>query len=160
MAEEQTGTPEPRAPVDAAEAVATGTQLLMPPTRLIRVAGVVHRVLEEIRAAPLDDAGRVRAVELLRSCVAELRRCLEPSAREELLRLLIDMDSAGTSDATLRVAQATVVGWVDGLLEGFQAAWSARLMTTMRPTNGGSMSKAGGQRTFGDAHDAIAGRYL
>ena len=128
-----------------------GLPMLLP-TRLIRIAGVAHGVLEEIHAAPLDELGRLRALGLLRSCVAELGQCLEPEFRTELHDLLVDLDGAGTSDATLRVAQATVVGWVDGLLRGMQANWSAELITNLRPGNGRSRLGSG------DPREALAGR--
>lgn len=128
--------------------------LLVPPLRLIRIAAVVHGVLEEIHAAPLDDLGRHRALELLRSCVTELRQCLEPDTRTELQGLLDDLDDAGTSDATLRIAHATVVGWLDGLLQRLQATWSAEFVSSMRPAGGRSGTGSGDQR------ERLMGRYL
>lgn len=108
-------------------------EIVAAPTTVIRIASVLRRALEEVRAAPLDAAGRARIGALLQTCVAELQRCLDPTLHAELLRLAGSVEwNDDTSDGELRIAEAALMGWLEGLLEGIEATWSAQLAAAVR----------------------------
>lgn len=114
-------------PTDGRPSQDAAVEVVTAPTTLIRVTGVLRRVLRELRGAPLDDAGRHRMRVLLRSCLRELDECLDPSLRGELRRVMERVDlSATTTDAELRIVEATLVGWLEGLLTSVEPVWSAQ----------------------------------
>ena len=97
------------------------------PAKLIRIASMIRELLEEARQSSLDDAGRKRLTEIYRRAVAELREGLSEDLQQELDTLTIPF--AGTpSESELRVAQAQLVGWLEGLFHGIQAALWAQHM--------------------------------
>ena len=83
---------------------------------------MVKQLLDEVRHAPLDQASRERLAEIYERSVAELSEALSPDLQEELrsLALPFDDDSVPT-DGELRIAQAQLVGWLEGLFHGIQA---------------------------------------
>jgi hypothetical protein len=91
------------------------------PTKLIRIATMVRTMLEEVRRAPLDDAGRRRLREIHERSLAELEGVLSPELRKELSEVVLPFTSDAPSDAELRLAQAQLVGWLEGLFHGIQA---------------------------------------
>jgi hypothetical protein len=99
------------------------------PAKVMRIGSMVKQLLEEVRQAPLDDASRTRLREVHQSSVAELADGLAPELREELERLTLPFgDESVPSDAELRVAQAQLVGWLEGLFHGIQTALFAQQM--------------------------------
>ncbi len=92
------------------------------PAKVLRIGSMTKELLEEVRAAPLDDAGRSRLREIYETSVHELAEGLSGDLREELARLTSPFDGEAPSDAELRVAQAQLVGWLEGLFHGIQAA--------------------------------------
>jgi hypothetical protein len=92
------------------------------PTKLIRIASMVRAMLEEVRRAPLDEAGRKHLAEIQETAVTELNDVLSPELQEELTTVMIPFasDDAPT-DSELRIAQAQLVGWLEGLFHGIQA---------------------------------------
>jgi hypothetical protein len=88
---------------------------------VMRIASMVRQLLEEVRAAPLDDASRARMRENYVTSVKELSEVLSPDLRDELERLSSPFDADTPSDAELRVAHAQLVGWLEGLFHGIQA---------------------------------------
>ncbi len=99
------------------------------PAKVMRIGSMVKQLLEEVRAAPLDDAARERLAEIHTSSIAELSEGLAPELREELQRLTLPFgESATPSDPELRVAQAQLVGWLEGLFHGIQTALFAQQM--------------------------------
>jgi hypothetical protein len=101
------------------------------PAKVMRIGSMVKQLLEEVRAAPLDDAARERLAEIHTTSIAELSDGLAPELREELQRLTLPFGDASTpSDAELRVAQAQLVGWLEGLFHGIQTALFAQQMAT------------------------------
>ena len=99
------------------------------PAKVMRIGSMVKQLLEEVRAAPLDDAARERLADIHTSSIAELSDGLAPELREELQRLSLPFgESASPSDAELRVAQAQLVGWLEGLFHGIQTALFAQQM--------------------------------
>jgi hypothetical protein len=99
------------------------------PDKVMRIATMIKQLLEEVRAAPLDDASRARLREIHRNSITELTDGLAPELREELSRLTLPLDETHTpSDAELRIAQAQLVGWLEGLFHGIQTALMAQQM--------------------------------
>jgi hypothetical protein len=99
------------------------------PAKVMRIGTMIKQLLEEVRAAPLDDASRTRLREIHRSSVRELEQGLAPELREELERLALPFsDDSIPSDAELRIAQAQLVGWLEGVFHGIQTALFAQQM--------------------------------
>ncbi|MFB7877322.1 bacterial proteasome activator family protein [Nocardia sp. NPDC056064] len=99
------------------------------PAKVMRIGTMIKQLLEEVRAAPLDDASRSRLKEIHKSSVRELEQGLAPELREELERLTLPFtDESVPSDAELRIAQAQLVGWLEGLFHGIQTALFAQQM--------------------------------
>ncbi len=99
------------------------------PAKVMRIGTMIKQLLEEVRAAPLDDASRSRLREIHKRSIAELEDGLAPELREELERLSLPFTEENTpSDAELRIAQAQLVGWLEGLFHGIQTALFAQQM--------------------------------
>jgi hypothetical protein len=91
------------------------------PTKLIRIASMVRGMLEEVRRAPLDDAGRRRLREIHEKSLQELEGVLSPDLRQELTEVVLPFSDEAPSESELRLAQAQLVGWLEGLFHGIQA---------------------------------------
>jgi hypothetical protein len=99
------------------------------PAKVMRIGTMIKQLLEEVRAAPLDDASRARLREIHTKSIKELEGGLAPELREELARLSLPFTEDNTpSDAELRIAQAQLVGWLEGLFHGIQTALFAQQM--------------------------------
>ncbi|MFC7451048.1 bacterial proteasome activator family protein [Rhodococcus daqingensis] len=99
------------------------------PAKVMRIGTMIKQLLEEVRAAPLDDASRTRLKEIHKSSIRELEQGLAPELREELERLTLPFtDDQVPTDAELRIAQAQLVGWLEGLFHGIQTALFAQQM--------------------------------
>ena len=105
------------------------TDLVEQPAKVMRIGTMIKQLLEEVRAAPLDDASRNRLREIHATSIRELEDGLAPELREELDRLTLPF-TEGTvpSDGELRIAQAQLVGWLEGLFHGIQTALFAQQM--------------------------------
>ncbi|MBH0119856.1 bacterial proteasome activator family protein [Rhodococcus sp. NPDC003382] len=105
------------------------TDMVEQPAKVMRIGTMIKQLLEEVRAAPLDDASRTRLKEIHKSSISELEQGLAPELREELERLALPFgEDAVPSDAELRIAQAQLVGWLEGLFHGIQTALFAQQM--------------------------------
>ena len=105
------------------------TEMVAQPAKVMRIGTMVKQLLEEVRAAPLDEASRVRLREIHERSIEELAEGLAPELREELDRLSLPFSGETTpSDAELRIAQAQLVGWLEGLFHGIQTALIAQQM--------------------------------
>jgi Bacterial proteasome activator len=105
------------------------TDLVEQPAKVMRIGTMIKQLLEEVRAAPLDDASRNRLRDIHRHSIRELEDGLAPELREELERLTLPFtEDAVPSDAELRIAQAQLVGWLEGLFHGIQTALFAQQM--------------------------------
>jgi hypothetical protein len=99
------------------------------PAKVMRIGTMIKQLLEEVRAAPLDEASRARLKEIHENSIKELEDGLAPELRDELHRLSLPFtDQAVPSDAELRIAQAQLVGWLEGLFHGIQTALFAQQM--------------------------------
>jgi len=138
---------------DDAEDHEDPAKLVEQPAKVMRVGSMIKQLLEEVRAAPLDVAGRRRLKEIHRKSIAELEDGLAPELRDELERLSLPFDEEEVpSESELRIAQAQLVGWLEGLFHGIQAALVAQQMAarmqleqmrrTMPALPGGSINAA------------------
>ena len=98
------------------------------PAKVMRIGTMIKQLLEEVRAAPLDEAGRARLREIHESSIRELEEGLAPELRDELERLTCPFGGEVPSEAELRIAQAQLVGWLEGLFHGIQTALFAQQM--------------------------------
>src|SRR6201994_739981 len=99
------------------------------PAKVMRIGTMIKQLLEEVRAAPLDEASRSRLREIYDNSIKELSSGLAPELRDELERLSLPFtEDAIPSDAELRIAQAQLVGWLEGLFHGIQTALFAQQM--------------------------------
>ncbi|CAM5492648.1 Bacterial proteasome activator OS=Streptomyces aurantiogriseus OX=66870 GN=GCM10010251_03680 PE=3 SV=1 [Streptomyces aurantiogriseus] len=105
------------------------TEQVEQPAKVMRIGSMIKQLLEEVRAAPLDEASRARLKEIHASSVKELEDGLAPELVEELERLSLPFnDDTTPSDAELRIAQAQLVGWLEGLFHGIQTTLFAQQM--------------------------------
>ncbi|MFL6181610.1 MAG: bacterial proteasome activator family protein [Actinomycetes bacterium] len=103
------------------------TDLVEQPGKVMRIGTMIKQLLDEVRASPLDEAGRARLKEIHRRSIAELEDGLAPELVEELERISLPFaDDSTPSEAELRIAQAQLVGWLEGLFHGIQTALFAQ----------------------------------
>jgi hypothetical protein len=99
------------------------------PAKVMRIGTMIKQLLEEVRAAPLDDASRNRLRDIHAASIRELEDGLSPELREELERITLPFSEGETpSDAELRIVQAQLVGWLEGVFHGIQTAMFAQQM--------------------------------
>jgi len=127
------GQPVGTAPATYGEADGDGMggigDLVEQPAKVMRIGTMIKQLLEEVRAAPLDDASRNRLRDIHASSIRELEQGLAPELREELERIALPFNEDETpSDAELRIAQAQLVGWLEGVFHGIQTALFAQQM--------------------------------
>ncbi|MFJ9693056.1 bacterial proteasome activator family protein [Kitasatospora sp. NPDC101183] len=105
------------------------TEMVEQPAKVMRIGSMIKQLLEEVRAAPLDEASRARLKDIHASSIKELELGLAPELVAELERLALPFseDSIPT-EAELRIAQAQLVGWLEGLFHGIQTALFAQQM--------------------------------
>src|SRR6476469_7047069 len=97
-------------------------ELVEQPAKVMRIGGMIRQLLEEVKAAPLDEASRTRLAGIYEASIKELEAGLAPELVEELERLSLPFSSDTPSEAELRIAQAQLVGWLEGLFHGIQTA--------------------------------------
>jgi proteasome activator-like protein len=104
------------------------TEMVEQPAKVMRIGSMIRQLLEEVRAAPLDEKSRARLKEIHQSSIKELEDGLAPELVEELERLSLPFTEDLPSEAELRVAQAQLVGWLEGLFHGIQTTLFAQQM--------------------------------
>jgi hypothetical protein len=105
------------------------TEMVEQPAKVMRVGSMIRQLLEEVKAAPLDEKSRARLREIHKSSIKELEDGLAPELVEELERLSLPFaDDDVPSESELRVAQAQLVGWLEGLFHGIQTTLFAQQM--------------------------------
>jgi hypothetical protein len=105
------------------------TEMVEQPAKVMRIGSMIRQLLEEVRAAPLDEKSRARLAEIHKSSIKELETGLAPELVDELERLSLPFAEDTTpSEAELRVAQAQLVGWLEGLFHGIQTTLFAQQM--------------------------------
>lgn len=107
------------------------------PAKVMRIGTMIKQLLEEVRAAPLDDASRARLRDIHQTSIKELEDGLSPELQAELERLALPFNDDSTpSDAELRIAQAQLVGWLEGLFHGIQATLMAQQLQARQQLEG------------------------
>ena len=128
------GQPVGTLPMDTSQGAEDGGALQLgemveQPAKVMRIGTMIKQLLEEVRAAPLDEASRNRLRDIHASSIRELEQGLAPELREELERITLPFDENQTpTDAELRIAQAQLVGWLEGVFHGIQTALFAQQM--------------------------------
>lgn len=139
------------------------TDLIEQPAKVMRIGTMIKQLLEEVRAAPLDDASRAHLREIHAASIRELEDGLAPELREELERLTLPLrEDATPSDAELRIAQAQLVGWLEGLFHGIQTALFAQQMAAraqLEQMRHGALPSGPGGSSHGHGHTG-SGQYL
>ena len=134
------------------------------PGKVMRIGSMIKQLLEEVRQAPLDERSRVRLREIYQTSVKELSTALSPDLRTELQSLALPFDEqAIPSEAELRVAQAQLVGWLEGLFHGIQATLFAQQMAAQAQLQQMRQIGPGGQvpeSSDGGGAPARPGTYL
>jgi Bacterial proteasome activator len=119
---DETPAAVPAVPVEPTEAA---TETITEPAKLLRIASMVRELLDETRQTSLDEAGRKRLAEIYARSVGELSESLSEDLRDELEQLAPPVEGLPT-ESELRLAQAQLVGWLEGLFHGIQAAMFAQ----------------------------------
>ncbi len=115
--------------IEAADSDRPITDLVEQPAKVMRIGSMIKQLLEEVRSAPLDEASRARLKEIHARSIKELEDGLAPELRDELERLSLPFtEDAAPSESELRIAQAQLVGWLEGLFHGIQTALFAQQM--------------------------------
>jgi Protein of unknown function (DUF2587) len=118
----------PPAGSEVAQAVpveAAGSETITEPAKLLRIASMVRELLDETRQTSIDEAGRTRLADIYHRSVGELSEVLSPDLQAELSDLAPPLEGVPT-ESEIRVAQAQLVGWLEGLFHGIQAAMFAQ----------------------------------
>jgi Protein of unknown function (DUF2587) len=150
MSESESTSPFPPAPTpevlapDGVEPAATGADdegaggpEVESPAKIIRIGAMVKQLLEEVRGTSLDDAAREQLRRIYDSSIAELKSALSPELGDELDSLSFEFTSdTPPSEAELRMAQAQLVGWLEGLFHGIQATLVAQQMAARQQLDG------------------------
>jgi hypothetical protein len=161
---------QPQSPVETPEVLPASadaesgdgkpTEVIEHPSKIMRIGTMVRTLLEEARAADLDASGRDRLRDIYDTSIRELSETMSPDLQEELSRLALPFGEDGEppSASELRVAQAQLVGWLEGLFQGIQATVFAQQMAARQQLEGGRQGLPRGGRP--DSHDGRPGTYL
>jgi hypothetical protein len=135
------------------------TEFVEHPAKLLRIASMVRELLEEVRQATVDETARKRLLEIYERSVSELKEILSDDLQEELESLAVPFEGVPT-ESEIRVAQAQLVGWLEGLFHGIQAALWAQHMQARAQFD--EMRRRGlpSGRPEGPAPDGSQGQYL
>jgi hypothetical protein len=104
------------------------TESINEPAKVLRIGSMVKTLLDEVRSAPLDEKSRVRLREIYEQSIRDLSEVLSPDLVAELERMAPPFGNDAPSDAELRIAQAQLVGWLEGLFHGIQATLMSQQM--------------------------------
>jgi hypothetical protein len=98
------------------------------PAKVLRIGSMVKTLLDEVRQAPLDEKSRTRLREIYEQSIHDLSEGLSPDLVAELDRMALPFDDEAPSESELRIAQAQLVGWLEGLFHGIQATLMSQQM--------------------------------
>lgn len=125
------GVTPPEAPTDAGGTpiqVEDGPPGAGIPTKLIRIASMTRAMLDEVRQAPLDEQGKARLANVHSRTLEELREMLPQDLQDEFNEIMVPVNQTTPSEAELRIAQAQLIGWLEGLFHGIQASlWTQQM---------------------------------
>ena len=117
-----------QAEADGADEGRSVADLVEQPDKVMRIGSMIRQLLDEVKSAPLDEASRNRLREIHQASIKELEQGLAPELVEELERLSLPFETSAPSEAELRIAQAQLVGWLEGLFHGIQTVVYAQQM--------------------------------
>ena len=140
--------------MDADQEVAAASYVQAP--KLMRIASMTRAMLDEVRQSPLDEPGRRRLVEVHERSIEELQEVLSEDLREELADIFLPLSSDSASESELRIAQAQLVGWLEGLFAGIQATLVSQQMAAQNQLQEMRMRAIEAQRRG----DVTGGQYL
>lgn len=141
-------------------------ELVEQPAKVMRIGSMIRQLLDEVKAAPIDEKTRARLREIYEQSIHELEDGLAPELVEELERLSLPFSDAVPSEAELRIAQAQLVGWLEGLFHGIQAALYAQQVQaqsqlhTMRLALPPSNAEEGNDSANSESNASHGGMYL
>ncbi|MBT0773853.1 bacterial proteasome activator family protein [Kineosporia sp. J2-2] len=122
-------TPEGMAVTGPSNSETNPANQIEQPAKVMRIGSMIKQLLEEVRSAPLDEAGRARLAGIHERSMKELEDGLAPELVEELHSIVLPFSGDSTpTDAELRIAQAQLVGWLEGLFHGIQTVLFAQQM--------------------------------
>jgi Protein of unknown function (DUF2587) len=136
----------PRSEDDHPDEPRSVTELVEQPAKVMRIGNMIRQLLEEVKAAPLDEASRQRLKEIHAASIKELESGLAPELVDELERLSLPFKEDDTpTEAELRISQAQLVGWLEGLFHGIQTALFAQQMAARQQLESIRRALPGGQ---------------
>jgi hypothetical protein len=153
-------------PPSGAESGTPLGELVEQPAKVMRIGAMIRQLLEEVKAAPLDEASRSRLRTIHLQSVEELKDGLAPELVDELERLSLPFEGEAPSEGELRIAQAQLVGWLEGLFHGIQAALYAQQvqaqsqLQTMRLALPGPNDAKGNDSESSGENGSSGGMYL
>ncbi|NND03078.1 MAG: DUF2587 domain-containing protein [Acidimicrobiia bacterium] len=113
---------QPQVVEEPAEPAEDDGTFVSEPARLIRIASMTRAMLDEVRQAELDDPGRARLMQIYSSSMSQLRDSLSDDLQVELDEMFGPLEGADVTESELRIVQAQLVGWLEGLFHGIQAS--------------------------------------
>ena len=138
-----------------------GDEPITEPAKVMRIGRMISRLLDEVKDAPLDDASRARLREIYAQSIDELAGGLDEDLAQELRRITTPFDAGTTpSDAELRIAQAQLVGWLEGLFQGLQTALVAQHISAKMNEQGGYPVIPPGRHASAEQPGMSTGMYL
>ena len=129
-------------------------ELVEQPAKVMRIGAMIRQLLEEVKAAPLDEASRSRLRTIHLQSIEELKDGLAPELVDELERLSLPFDGEAPSEGELRIAQAQLVGWLEGLFHGIQAALYAQQVQAQSQLQNMRLALPGPNDTKGNDSDS------
>jgi hypothetical protein len=150
-------------PGESPETEGDDREFVSEPAKVMRVGSMIKQLLEEVRASTLDEPSRVRLREIYDTSVSELGSALSPDLQDELKRLAFPFGEEGTpTEGELRIAQAQLVGWLEGLFHGIQATLFAQQMAARQQLERmrGQLPPGAGPAAGAVGGDARPGTYL
>ena len=143
------------------------TEMVEQPAKVMRIGNMIRQLLEEVKAAPLDEASRARLKDIHAASIKELEDGLAPELIDELERLSLPFtEDTVPSESELRIAQAQLVGWLEGLFHGIQTTLFAQQMAAraqfeqMRRALPAGMVPQGGDQQQSPGPRSSSGPYL
>ncbi len=132
-----------------------GADRIEEPAKLLRIASMTRSMLEEVRTATLDEEGRVRLRAVFEASMDQLRSVLTDDLRAELADVFVPLDSEIPTQAEIRVAQAQLIGWLEGLFNGIHAAIMTQQMAAKA-----QLKQIRGPKPSDEGDEGAAGLYL
>lgn len=150
----------PEAAALASTLTPTLTESVTEPGKVMRIGSMVKQLLEELRSSQLDHESRERLAEIYERSIVELASALSPDLQHELKMLALPFGDDVPTDGELRIAQAQLVGWLEGLFHGIQATLFAQQMAARQQFEQMRRLGPGGQPISDNPSDGRPGTYL